>query len=479
MLPQQRLNLWQACVFSAIRYGLTSVGLPAGGQDELRQVVAKQLGLVLKSPSWITHETTTAFYQRYHIEDPFLALCRLFETKQARDRSSLSAFDSDHLRQWRTLLCAHFQQSDPSQAPTSAVQLQEITQVAMQQHSCPHCSQAFPTLIALRGHITRMHAPPDAPSSKERTRRSQRSLRAEYMSLALDGMPTCKLCHRTFAAWPPFLNHHATKSCPGRSQSPPAEHSAPPDTSHDTDAASPEVAAASEPAPQPLTAATTPSSPTSSPALMHDKQIIALAQAPDWRPLAEALRARHRSQGLKHCPLCHQWFTRTQDIFRHLKKQHPLVVALETERADWLSARTVGARSPCSCCSAKASYKSQHVSACPVLQQTITLPSLATCQPETSEPSASQRMKEAEAELALLQCWGEPAQPVMMETEAMAGRSALRPPQWSLANIIARTRKVVVRGRARANVQETSARRLVLLGPVAPGWRRPTPTRKE
>ena len=140
MLPQRRLSLWQACVFSAIRYGLTSVGLPAGGQDKLRQVVAKQLRLVLKSPSWITHETTAALYLRYHIEDPFLALCRLFETNEARDRSSFSAFESDSLTQWRTMLSAHFQQSpDPSQAPTSAVQLREITQVALQQHPCPHC----------------------------------------------------------------------------------------------------------------------------------------------------------------------------------------------------------------------------------------------------------------------------------------------------------------------------------------------------
>ena len=90
-------------------------------------------------------------------------------------------------------------------------------------------------------------------------------------------------------------------------------------------------------------------------------------------PLAHHLRDLHSRAALHHCPICHQWFTRTQDIFRHLKKQHPLTKIQNSMRADWLQARTAAARSPCSWCKASASYKTQHVAACPVLQQTITL----------------------------------------------------------------------------------------------------------
>ncbi|CAE7903235.1 unnamed protein product [Symbiodinium microadriaticum] len=111
--PQQRLQLWQACVFTAIRYGLPSVGLPPDGPDKLRQAVAKQIRLVLKSPSWISHESNADLYHRYQIEDPFHALCRLFQSKQSRDRSSLSAFDTDNLVQWRNMLSAHFQRAEP------------------------------------------------------------------------------------------------------------------------------------------------------------------------------------------------------------------------------------------------------------------------------------------------------------------------------------------------------------------------------
>ena len=90
-------------------------------------------------------------------------------------------------------------------------------------------------------------------------------------------------------------------------------------------------------------------------------------------PLAHHLRDLHSRAALHHCPICHQWFTRTQDIFRHLKKQHPLTKIQDSLRADWLQARTAAARSPCSWRKTLASYKTQHVAACPVLQQAITL----------------------------------------------------------------------------------------------------------
>ena len=207
-------------------------------------------------------------------------------------------------------------------------------------------------------------------------------LRHRFMSLALDGIPTCKLCLRKFAAWPPFLNHHATQSCPGQPSRPSgADESADVSEAFSSTADIPsteqQIPLTQPLLPQPLPSpirpppGLTPQFPPS--ALASDPHTIALAQAPDWRPLAEVLRAKHRDQGLRHCPVCHQWFTRTQDIFRHLRKQHPLALALDTERTNWLAARTVGARSPCSWCSAKASYKTQHVTACPVLQQTITL----------------------------------------------------------------------------------------------------------
>ena len=53
--------------------------------------------------------------------------------------------------------------------------------------------------------------PVPPPPAVERASQSQ--LREQFMRFAKDGMPTCALCHRQFAAWPPFLNHHRTNSC--------------------------------------------------------------------------------------------------------------------------------------------------------------------------------------------------------------------------------------------------------------------------
>ena len=350
--PLQRLQLWQACVFTAIRYGLPSVGLPPDGPDKLRQATAKQIRLVLKSPSWISHESNADLYHRYQIEDPFHALCRLFQHKQSRDRSSLSAFDTDNLVQWRNLPSAHFQREELPPSVASSARPCEVTNVVSQSHPCPHCSQSFPTLIALRGHITRIHTTASELPAATHTRPTQRTLRHKFMSLALDGMPTCKLCLRTFAAWPPFLNHRATQSCPGQpARTSSGEHSADmPEAPPSTVAVPPtteKTAQSQLPVSQPYSISIRPPpglEPQSPPsALINDPHIIELAQSQDWRPLAEALlaealRAKHRNQGLRHCPVCHQWFTRTQDIFRHLKKQHPFALALETERTNWLTA---------------------------------------------------------------------------------------------------------------------------------------------
>ena len=267
---------------------------PLTDPDKLRQAVAKQIRLVLKSPSWVSHESNADLYRRYQIEDPFSALCRLFQQKQSRDRSSLRAFETNNLVQWRNMLSAHFYSEELSPSMVSSVKPCEVTHVVSQSHLCPHCSQSFPTLIALRGHITRLHSSTSEPPTAASTRPTQRTLRHKFMSLALDGMPTCKLCLRTFAAWPPFLNHHATNSCPGLpakianeeqaldSPEAPPHHAAVPSIIEST-------TPSQLPGTQPLSVSIRPPpglGPQSPPsALINDPHIIQLAQDQDWRPL--------------------------------------------------------------------------------------------------------------------------------------------------------------------------------------------------
>ena len=370
-------------------------------------MVAKQVRLVLKSPSWITHESTSELFQRYNFEDPIAQLARALEVRRAKPSLSVVAFDTPERQQWHSLLPSFFALPldiqdnaalHPSSSLSSRACLQEVTGVLSQTFQCPSCPQTFATLIALRTHFTKSHvnksdsnvpescigadAQSAQPASHTPTvattkRTSQPLLREQFMRYAKDGMPTCALCLSGFAAWPPFLNRHHTNSCPAidHADMQSTRHQVPSAASaviHASPADSPPVPpAASVPVAPPLSP-TTAQAEDSGP-LISRRVIRDLAAQDDWMPLAHYLRDLHTRAALHHCPVCHQWLTRTQDIFRHLKKQHPLTKIQDSLRADWLQARTAAARSPCSWCKASASYKTQPVAACPVLQQSITL----------------------------------------------------------------------------------------------------------
>ena len=155
---------------------------------------------------------------------------------------SVVAFDTPERQQWHSLLPSFFATpSDtqehatlhPSTSLPSQVRLQEVTGVLSQTFQCPsvmpsdlhhtHCPtyshvnksdsnlQDSCVRAEAQGAQTASHTPtvvtqPSVPHSS--------SYESKFMRYAKDGMPTCALCLRRFAEWPPFLNHHHTNSCP-------------------------------------------------------------------------------------------------------------------------------------------------------------------------------------------------------------------------------------------------------------------------
>ncbi|CAE7419959.1 unnamed protein product [Symbiodinium sp. KB8] len=65
-----RISVWQSCVFSTLMHGLDSVGLAPGGSTLLYKHVVRQLRLVCKAPSYITHEEPAALLTRLRVQDP-------------------------------------------------------------------------------------------------------------------------------------------------------------------------------------------------------------------------------------------------------------------------------------------------------------------------------------------------------------------------------------------------------------------------
>ena len=105
----KRLQLWRSTCFATLTYGLTSCGLPADGPSKLASVIARQVRLVTKSPSFITHEDNAALWLRLGLEDPILSLRRLLERRlQATHDNGVASLQSDRVHQWYALLPVSF-----------------------------------------------------------------------------------------------------------------------------------------------------------------------------------------------------------------------------------------------------------------------------------------------------------------------------------------------------------------------------------
>ena len=66
----RRVQLWQSCVRTVAAYGLAAVGLDAKSAQSLRSQVLRQLHMVARSLSHVTHESNTALLSRLSVQDP-------------------------------------------------------------------------------------------------------------------------------------------------------------------------------------------------------------------------------------------------------------------------------------------------------------------------------------------------------------------------------------------------------------------------
>ena len=210
--------------------------------------MAKQVRLVLKSPSWITHESTSELFQRYNFEDPIAQLARALEARRAKTSVSVVAFDTPERQQWHSLLPSFFAlppgtQDNAALRPSSSLPSRACRKLPVSSHRpssvrralrpLPRSLPCVPTspspMSTSRTRASRNPASERTlrvlrvlsaqPASRTPTvattkRASQLLLREKFMRYAQDGMPTCALCLRRFAKWPPFLNRRHTNSCP-------------------------------------------------------------------------------------------------------------------------------------------------------------------------------------------------------------------------------------------------------------------------
>ena len=149
---RHRVLVWQSCVQSTLMHGLDSVGLAPGGSTLLHKHVVRQLRLVSKAPSYITHEAPAALLTRLRVVDPTETLrLRVQRRIQNCREGRMASLQPKPVHQWWQQLednlstaaadPQQIQHQHPMSVPTRLVAIaQPIKPVP-----CPTCGLYFPT----------------------------------------------------------------------------------------------------------------------------------------------------------------------------------------------------------------------------------------------------------------------------------------------------------------------------------------------
>ena len=368
---RKRVLLWQSCVWSVAAYGLTAVGLDQVSAQKLHSGIMRQLRLVARSPSHISHIPNAQLLQQLQLQDPLTWLddhCRL---RVSRSQDLVGRLQPAVVHQWWTVLRTTF--SLYQHPPPDAGVLTEVTQILRIRSACPVCGQYFPSKHALKVHIGKQH--PDQQPRHEPNPTIKNQRRDDYRRYAKGGKPQCRFCLKKFSGWPQFMGHFHQNACP-RMQTFPVQSAAPADpepviTPTDT-GATVECPHQTQP---PVSIQTRACAPTGAEVtealaepdpvpLFHRPDLQELAKQGDVKQLGAAIR---QCKLMNHCPECFQWVTKPSYLSRHAVKMHASVRALQKPVEQWAQQRG-GLTKPCQWCGeANFTRHSLHLKSCPVL----------------------------------------------------------------------------------------------------------------
>ena len=167
---RQRLQIWQACPYASLAYGLDCLCLGMPELTKLRKHAVRQLRTLCKSPVFIARESTTQFLERLGKSDPALQILNRcisrVKLRQAGPVSELWPTAThrwwNHLRLHAEALLAQAPQlwtQTPDGSAQPAGQSIHLTPLPypVKPVSCPDCGQYFSTLTHVRRHRSQKH----------------------------------------------------------------------------------------------------------------------------------------------------------------------------------------------------------------------------------------------------------------------------------------------------------------------------------
>ena len=311
-----RLRLWAACVNSSLLYSLEAVGCSLKGLRKLYTLATRHIRAILKLPAHLSRVTDVTIWDTAGLQPPEQhILQRMQKFSDSRDPSCSPhgpdlVNNSSVVQQIGALLSqhqVHLLRLAEERATTQADGSDQEFAVGV---PCQHCGLELPTQHALRIHIGLKH--------KTQQRDDQpKMVTFSAQQHAVDGMPTCRLCQRSFTKWRQLKLHIERGSCPrlGGSSfllSPPA-----PDNHL-------------LPGRQQPTASTAQRQETpdaSSEAVVENSAYLPLVHQPDFRSRIhnweKLLVCREtKAQLLCRCVLCGMWVADPKHMKQHYNKTH-------------------------------------------------------------------------------------------------------------------------------------------------------------
>ena len=345
---RKRLLLWQTTVWTIAQYGLTSVGVDHVSASQLLSQVHRQLRMVARSPAHISHESNESLLARLQLTGPLQVLHAATSKRVQQSKLDVGHLQPPRVHQWWDLVLLSFQLQPAADTQT---RLTEVTQILRIRSSCPVCGQEFPSNHAVNVHLGKKHPEYRKPREANTTRKNRRDDSA--MEHALQGLPTCKHCRKSFCAWPQFFGHFSQEACPILHAQ---DKSSKPQTAQDLPS-SPPAQGASAPG-------GTDQEDSDPVPLFHRQSLQELARPEQLLTLAKTIRALG---SLNHCPECNQWCSSPAYVTRHAVKVHSQVRQHQQQVLDWLKARG-HLRRPCEFCDSWYKVRPQsHLVNCPVL----------------------------------------------------------------------------------------------------------------
>ena len=190
-----RVQLWLTCIRSSYLHGLQAVGLSSKGAQQLQRRFLTEHRQIARSPSHITHESSTDLCARLGIALPLQGLATLWTQQYVNKCSKWEGLASDDvlhdidIHQHHNRVMQAFDQALPP-AALSDVQL------------CPYCDFSTQFQTQLTKHLHKRHMiAPQHPS---------------FCALCdmLSGRPQCAHCRKIFSSFAGLKAHIAQASCP-------------------------------------------------------------------------------------------------------------------------------------------------------------------------------------------------------------------------------------------------------------------------